>query len=348
MQQKYDELISKSYEMPKGNTKVAILEEAVRIADAHLDKQKSFDARMELTDAAVVSGRGEKAILSFAWCLNEYDQNPTRYSEFDILWHYKWIVAQLTSFPEISLDQIQASFDDMRDRFLAAGYNQRVYYKAMMNLAHHLGDQQMKELYYEKWISTPHDYITDCSACELSEQAFMLLSFKRYAEAEQIAQPIFQGHETCRGVPHYTYGYFLLPLLWQKRQAEAAEFYRKSADLIAGQAGFLSAITNQLEYLIVVDLEKAIAQFETYLPQAVASFEPITKFYFYRAATVLFDYLDAHTLQTIQMPEGISAETIKKELTSLAETFNQRNGNQTFTQLITQLQTDIAELKKLV
>lgn len=345
MHDKFEQLLAAANGLPRGDTRVAMFEEAVRLADTHLTSVESYRARMKLTDAATTAGRGEKAIMSFAWCLSEFDQNPYLYDEFDILWHYKWIASRLNDFTEVSLEKIHDSFEDLRSRFLSAGYNERMYFKYKMNLADHLGDMEQFKTYYEKWRNEPDDYMSDCSACEKSRQAGVLLTLGRYAEADQVAAPLFSGEEGCRGVPHYTYGRFLLPLLKQNRWDEAAEYHRKGMELIHGKSGFLEAATNHFVYLAIVDVDQAITHFEQYLPQAQASFVSSSKFYFYRAAVALFDQLDEQGKQVLQLPAGTTIQSIKQELQTLADKFDQRNGNDRFNQRITELHQDIATLK---
>lgn len=346
MEEKYEQLISESYSLPRGDTKVAVLEKAVRIADTHLTTEHSFQARMELTDAAIIAGRAEKAILSFAWCLNEYDKHPNQYNSFNMMWQYKWIIAGITDFPEITTKKIKETLEDLRKRFLSLGYNHRVYYKQKMCYYEHIGDFPKMVEYYHKWDQEGRDMISDCNACEVHQKADILLTLERFEEAYQAAQPIFDGTISCRNVPHCTYGIFLLPLLEQNKNEEAAEFHRRGMNLIDGQSGFLDTAIEHLEYLIVVDLDQAISFFEKYLPQALDSLVPNTKYHFYRAAVILFDYLDETNKKTLQMPDHVTPEGIEKELYEIAKKFDLRNQNDKYVNQIHHLKNRIARLKQ--
>lgn len=346
MLKKYHDLINEAHNLP-GDTKVALLEEATRIADLHLDKKESYAVRMKLTEAAVEAGRGEKAILAFAWCLNEFDQHSDQYSAYDLMWNYKWIVSELISFPQISRQKIEESMLDLRQRFLSYGYSERYYYKAKMAFAEHIGDIQAMEEYYHKWLAEPEDWITDCSACEHHRQATALIMFKRYEEAYHVAKPILENKLGCLLIPHVTYSSFLIPLLYQNQQDKAAEFHRKGLEMIEEKTPHLYAASNHLRYLTIVDLNQAINLFEKYLPVAIASTDPQGQFYFYRAAVIFFQYLDDKT-SVLQMPKGVTPSSLERELSLLAEKFDHRNSTNAFKESMIDLHAEIDQLKKRV
>ena len=61
-EQQYYELINQAARLPRSDAQVALVEEAVRLADLHQDAKKSFAARIQLVDAANHSGYPEKAL----------------------------------------------------------------------------------------------------------------------------------------------------------------------------------------------------------------------------------------------------------------------------------------------
>ncbi|SHE92962.1 hypothetical protein SAMN05444392_1057 [Seinonella peptonophila] len=343
MRDRYYDLIYEAMDLPYGNSKVALLEEAVRIADAHLSSSEAYNARMDLTNAAVMSGRIEKAILSFAWCLSYYDKQENREDTHSILWHYKWICENLHDFPEIKKEKIEESLEDYRKRLLENGYGLRSYYKLQRSNALHADDIEKAAHYFELWDQAAHDGMTDCSACELDSKAYTLLRNQAFDQAYEVAKPIFAGQISCQGVPQATYASFLLPLLEQKRADEAANYYQKCREMI--DYTFLYEVTCLLEYLIVVDLVKAVSWFEEFLKDAIASFVPSRRFSFYRASVLLFEQLNEQQLTSIQFPNGITPEQIRVEMYEIAERFDERNQNDHFSTGIEKKRRKLQELK---
>src|SRR5688572_13968343 len=71
-------------------TRVALCEEAVRLADLHNDVPLGYEARMKLVQAASFAGLSEVMLIAYTWCLARYDETPTRFDEHRLLWCMKW------------------------------------------------------------------------------------------------------------------------------------------------------------------------------------------------------------------------------------------------------------------
>ena len=122
-EQQYYELINQAARLPRSDAQVALVEEAVRLADLHQDAPKSFAARIQLVDTANHSGYPEKALVAFTWILGQHDRDAESRNNYTILWYYKWILSWLHSFPQISSEQIQRSLNDMERRYIDYGYS---------------------------------------------------------------------------------------------------------------------------------------------------------------------------------------------------------------------------------
>ena len=115
------ELILQAYRMGDGDAKIALLEEAARVADICGDLKLASDAREHLVQAATFGGAPEKALVAFSWSLAQYDRRAGEVSEATVLWQYKWILDSITNFPQIGKAQILEMLDDMAARYRRAG-----------------------------------------------------------------------------------------------------------------------------------------------------------------------------------------------------------------------------------
>lgn len=95
------------------------LEEKIRAADSAGDLATAFSARNELVTAAMMSGRSEKALPAFAWCLARSESAPGAgpVRTFELLWKYKWVAHSLPQFPDVTLERIEALLADMAERY---------------------------------------------------------------------------------------------------------------------------------------------------------------------------------------------------------------------------------------
>lgn len=346
MENRFEELMEQAESLPNGETKIAILEEAIRMADLHQDIEQGFYARMELTDVAVDVGRGEKAIVSFAWCLAQYDKNPGQYNDYSMMWHYKWIAGRIDQFPQVSLESIDQTLEDLKKRYTELGYSLRVYFQKKYRIAKRKGDTLSMLDYFEKWLDAPRDEMSDCLACEVDNQVGTLLDLGRFQEAYQKARPVLDQQLSCRSVPHGTFSMFLLPLLKEGRLEEAAEFHKQGYSMIRKEKGFLSSLSDHLKYLIIVDIPQAISLLERHLPEALASFEPNRKFDFFLAASILFDYVDERTKHVLQVPDYVTYEWLNQQVNEIAKKFDTRNQNHTYRDRIEKAKQEIQERKE--
>src|SRR6185369_12709469 len=128
--------------MPYGAAQMALLEQIIAGADALHLTELSFEARMQATTCYVQGGEPARAVVTFTWCLSEYDRDPRTYGGYQhlMLWHFKYTVAALTRFPEVALDRTYAVLDDMQRRWTETGHSLHAVYAYRHFIARHVGD----------------------------------------------------------------------------------------------------------------------------------------------------------------------------------------------------------------
>src|SRR5262245_42845756 len=139
-QREIAELLYQAEEMGRGPAQVALVEQAVQIADVHNDREAAFAARDELIEAATFSGRIDLALVAFSWCLAQCDRSPEDFDQDQMLWKYKWVIENLADFPQISKRQIDDMFADMERRFVAAGSTRHAVHQIRRDVAVNMGD----------------------------------------------------------------------------------------------------------------------------------------------------------------------------------------------------------------
>ena len=132
-----DRLLVDSEGLEDGHTKVGLLEEAVRIADTHADVGLGFELRKELLGAALGAGHADQLLVAYSWCLAQVDKDPKKYHTSDLLWEYRWVLSELTAFPQIGREQIESMYEDMVQRYRQAGASMR----SVLSLAPGGGDR---------------------------------------------------------------------------------------------------------------------------------------------------------------------------------------------------------------
>lgn len=329
MEQNIEELLAQAEQLPNGSDKIALLEEAIRIADMQQDREQSYQIRIKLLDTAYYSGRPDKSIASFAWCLAQYDQNPEMYDEHQLMWKYKFIVGEIDSFPQIQKSQITEMLEDLHRRYTSLGYSSRVYYQLMQGIAARSGDFTLEAEAFKKWQEQPRDSMCSCPTCELSRQVNYWLLEGEFSQAYPLAQPILNRELSCGRTLESTYASFLIPLLEEKRYQEAEEFYQRGYPPIKDKPGFLFEKDDYLRYLMVVDQKEAVRCMERHLPVAIRLKVPFKKYLFYMTYHILLEMLPDP--DSVRFPEGFTRQHLERELYEIARQFDLRNQNNYYT-----------------
>lgn len=329
---------------------VALLDEAVREADAAGDILLGYNARLELISAGVFGGFQEKAIVAFSWCLARYDETPEEYSDYQLFWRHKWIMNTLADFPTISLQQIADLQADMERRYQELGYSLRPAYYFRSDNARRMGNDQEAQTYHEKWRRAPRDFMADCAACEQSHLVEFLGHFQRDEEALEAAAPIMSGAMSCSVVPHATYGHTIRPLLRLNRIEAAQEAYRVGYRLVTRSGSFVDTISEHLLLLTAVEeFSKAFRVFEKHLPRAMSTANLHNRFRFYNSSGLFLEKLGklSKRKRKLNLPSQLPcydkdgkydpvelSKWFSKETQQLAEQFNRRNGNEYYNEIV--------------
>ncbi|WP_124728334.1 tetratricopeptide repeat protein [Staphylospora marina] len=340
-----DEWLRKAETLPDGDQKIELLEKAVRLADMEGDEKAAFAARLELTGAANFAGRADKALVSFAWCLARFDKNPELCSPYTLMWQYKWIANDLDEFPQLSLEKIRETLEDLRNRYRQLGMGERVYAMIRHRIALRRGDMEEAAEWFERWLDEPRDDLSDCLACELDTHVTFLLKQDRLDEALRLARPLLNGDHTCKHVPANTWGQFLIPLAKAGRWETAEEFHRQGLAAIGAEQGFLSTVSDHVLYLTVTDRKRARELFSGRFSEAMACREQGVCFHFLLAGLLLAERSEAAG-EDVNLPEPATKEWLQEQVMQLADAFDRRNGNDHFRGNIDRHRRLLSELEK--
>jgi hypothetical protein len=340
-----DELRDRAAELPDGPVKVALLEEAVALADERGDVEAGYEARESLLDAGVMAGRGDLILAHYAWCLARFDEEPDRFDEQRLLWRYKWVVSNALDFPEITLAQINALIDDMEQRFRRFGSGARAVADYRYSLARHVGDKPASKAAYARFRSIPRDELSDCLACEADDAVDHYIFLGQHRKAVSAAAGIVSGWLRCSHVPERTYAALLFPLFRLGKLDEAARMYRTGVRLSLRSADAVVSFGSHFTFLGLTDnLPTGLRLLQKTLPLMIAAAEPSNRFWYLDGATFLLECAArAGLTNRLRVPPahplaGAGKGTTVTELrdwadaaaAALAAKFDSRNGTTAF------------------
>jgi tetratricopeptide (TPR) repeat protein len=189
-------------EAPQGWERVRAHEGALRLAQSDGSFAEEFVARTDLTQALYWTPKDPRTLVHFAWLRQALD--PARGLDQDdrdaVLWRLKWAVDLIEDLPEVGLDALVAAIDDVEQVFRGDGYHLRPVHAARARLAQAVGDDASVEHELAAWLAEPRDSRSDCQACELREQARLVLASDP-ARALELVTPVVAGELTCGDEP---------------------------------------------------------------------------------------------------------------------------------------------------
>ncbi len=353
-----EDLLEQAAVLEMGPAKVALIEEAVRLADLHGDATAGFNARLELIQAATFAGQPDLTLVAFSWCVSQCDRDPEQFPERELLWKYKWVIDELPLFPQISREQIEKMLDDMAVRYQRAGSTLHAVGTMRRTVGQVMGDRAMAEAGHKQMEQTRRDWLSNCPACVTDGAIDYHLFQGQYREALAAARPILKGGQCCAEVPHRTYATLLEPLLRTGRLEEAMDYHVKGYRMIARNPKFISQFARHIVFLTLTEnLPRAVKLLEKHLPDALKTTGVAWQFDFYLAGLLLAERVQEQGRQQVRLrlpeslPQGKLGRVATVELAGwfraqcqdLAARFDARNGNRWFSQRIEELQ----DLKKL-
>lgn len=343
-------LMNEAQALPDGLDKIAVLEQAVRQADASNDLDMSFWTRMELIDAATFGGCPEKALVAFAWCRGQVDNDPERFDEWGLLWKHKWIVGSLPSFPQYSREQIMAILSDTKKYYREYGSGSRSIAKLECQIARYMGDRNRAAELVVVWHDIPRDALSDCLACDYDDALEMHSFLGNDREALNTAETLFKSRAKCREVPQRTYSKLLMPLFRLDRLEEAMQYHKKVYSKIASNPKHLDGVASNIIFLSLTEnFAKATKLFETHAVWSINTQNGLDRMEFLGAAILLLKLLENSGTSEIKLrlpreflqynEKGVYEtirlrQTLEEEAFRIAAAFDHRNGNSHYTELL--------------
>ena len=340
-------------QLPRSPLRMELVEQAVAVADSLNDILAGFMMRQELMTEACFGGHPDKLLAAFSWCLAQADKDPQSFSEANLLWKYKWAMANLRDYPQISRQQIESSLADFNARLGRNGASRRTLYQKSCEVAYELGDRAKVEELLPLWKKGKRDWLSDCLACELDSQVSMSLFLGDENQALAQVADILKKGLGCSTVPFKTYRKALIPLVKRGEFEQAAEYHRRGYSKIKNDMGYLESISGHLIYLVLInDQPKALTLFQRHIPLVMQSPSPLDRFFFHHASLFLFRHLSQmpRPNRKIQLPQSFPvyhesgsydthalAAWFNSEARQLAAQFDARAGNNYRTDTINQL-----------
>ncbi|GEM_PF-5978932 len=253
-----EDLLERAAKLRYGPARVALLDEAVVLADSLGDVALGLRAREAMTDSAGLSNEPLKGLAAFTWRLALYDREPQRFDEraqWELLWDLKKTATLLINRPDVPAHQVEQVLDDMAQRYAAYGQGARTHAMFRWEWAWQRGHAEEAERLLEPWQQLPRDDLSHCEACEPSLIAAYLAETGRHEQAIRAARPVLDGESECFDEPEETQAALALSMVRVGRPEQAASMHRRSYRAIRGRIENSDIVHHHLTFLALTGNE---------------------------------------------------------------------------------------------
>ena len=319
--------------------RVALLDRAVELADSCGSPEDGWRLRLQLMSAIYYTGDWDKLLLHFGWCITQHDRDPERFSDYELLWKYKWVVNEAACFPQIGAARLRGLLDDMERRFLLAGSSMRAVHQYRALVSAKLGDMESARAWLVHWDASARDWLSDCAACDPDGRADLLGMLGDADGLIEGAERLIASRSRCGEIPHRTHGRVLAPLWRLGEQERAVAHHHTGYRMVRANPKLVEAHGQHIALAAAAGRDAdAIAMLERHLEDALrlpAAWERMT---FLTSVAYALRMLEAHGVRElgIRVPgrhEGALTPTdrlaawAQAEADALISAFDARNGN---------------------
>jgi hypothetical protein len=339
-------LMAEAAGLPLSTFKLALLQEAVQLADTHNDIDLGIEARRPLMIVARSLLRGDILTVAFTWCLAHYDREPKRFQGRDLFWEHQMVIGQLANLADVTRATLEALLDDLGRRLQAAGRSLYSRFVAQRTLAPDLGDRPLARAASRV---IRERFAEDAARDPLHERYEELMTELFLGNEErtlELAPFLLSARSFYRPMADEVRHRLLLPLLKRGRVAEAAQLEREARRSYYPEQCYYWSYGERLKWMALTCAAGQAVRCYEECQRAIHSWtDPLTRLHFTLDALVLFDRLKRTGPDTLSMRLSdlvpvahdhgrYSVDHLRdwllREATALAEQFDRRNGTSYF------------------
>ncbi|WP_067665236.1 hypothetical protein [Nocardia miyunensis] len=325
--------LARARTVPEGRDRTRRLETLAATARGGADRAAEAEVLLELVQAYTYAGERDLAPIAIVRLLRVFDEHPDATAELSrsVHWYMKWMTSDLIDNPAVPLGIVRRWFDELDNRYRAAGYSPRPVLKLRSILARDLGDHQEAARLRALALDAPRDEMTDCEACEGNWAGSLSVSMGEDADALRRWAPVLDGRRRCAHEPHRVRAHALLPLVRTGGFDSARAAHLTGYPLVEGIAGLRHAVAQHIEFCALTGNEARGVDIATehadWLTDSGA--DANLRLEFLTGVGVLLRRLVALGRGDVRVGESAAAallETLTAEIEGLCARYDARNG----------------------
>jgi len=314
--------------MEHGKAKMSAMRTAADAADREGDVSYQMYFRMEMCHESCFYGDAMDMLVVFPELLALVDRYPnTPITVFDngfaykdsldhVLWIYKWVLENCSSFYQIPMEDCLNFFEDAKSRLISYGYNLRPWYHALYDFYLPIDDEKAEQAFHE-FEKLPRDSNSDCKACERNAKIDFYLRKGDLEKAVFLSREIENFTLTCGG--DYSAWlrmkkHFMQYYIRQKDFGKALEYCRLMERKLLERNLQESSEYNRWDDFLACyaysDMGKALKIYKEHWKEWLNWREPSSEFRFCENICIFFQQLKQKKQEDLGMPSRKTAEDL--------------------------------------
>lgn len=332
-------------------------------AQQHPDPALRFRAIASALQAAIFSGDTAHFMSLFPQMVRLKQEHPDAISTHTYVWRVKWLLGNMTKFPEVPWQRIVEAQEFYGKTLQEAGGSQRTALYMRWQNESSAGHFEGLDALREEFQALPRDAHADCQACEVNALVRVAVYCRDFPRAKEAAEPLVTRRMRCAEVPHSTLGNLLLPALLEGDADTAAMHHRKGYPLVRFNVGWLDIVGDHLGYLAAIGAEDVFLRLlKNHCAWMEQNHCPVDHLDFLVGATAGLEMLaeSGRRKRPLKLnlpsklkeawgeslPVATLADHFAKETLQLASAFDRRNGNTWKKDRAEQTWAEIRELRE--
>jgi hypothetical protein len=197
-------LVAKAKILKNYDDKIALIKQAVSIADSKNDIEWGIELRQMITGFEYYTPHFNETYLIINWFVGMQSHEPDLIDNEDFLWNYKHAIGEVLYNPTISKDTKEGIEQDYLARMNDAGFSKRPFYDIYFRYYTFLQNKEKANEFKALRNAEIHDSMSNCEACELDNDVEFALLSNQIEEAKDLAIPLLTNKKTCTRVPLVT------------------------------------------------------------------------------------------------------------------------------------------------
>ena len=189
--------------MPFGRSRAEAAARQVRMIEAEGPEEVRAYALESLVEALTWIGESEKALVPFVKLLRWWDTHPEHFDTGDqniLFWEFGWVVNDLCRNPDVPVERVERTLDDMERRFSLASRGMERVWSCRLEWDLLRNGKDLEQT-FTTWLTMPLDEEDSCPACHQEHHAEYLLETGDIPGAVAILEAAVAAELSCSREP---------------------------------------------------------------------------------------------------------------------------------------------------